>query len=94
MNNIVNVFEKDISRSYQVVSFSINVVSIELNVSVSVSVSCYDANNCLSLTDFFVISGDEYNAWGNDDEYLKQLIASKLGLVIKPEIELIFDVLS
>jgi hypothetical protein len=84
MNNIVKVYEKDLSRSYQVSSFSIHVVSIELNVSVSVSVSCYDSNGHLSLTEFFVIDGIDYANWSNDDDYLKQLIASKLGLVVKP----------
>jgi hypothetical protein len=31
----------------------------------------------------FIIEGEEYNAWDNDDNYLKNLIASKLDLEIK-----------
>lgn len=82
MSNIVNVVKKDLVKTHSVSSFVISVVDLILNQSVAVNVCLYDENNILTDTTYFNISGDEYNNWGSNDQYLKNLIAEKLGLTI------------
>lgn len=82
MSNIVNVVKKDLVKTHSVSSFVISVVDLILNQSVAVNVCLYDENNILTDTTYFNISGDEYSNWGSNDQYLKNLIAEKLGLTI------------
>ena len=81
MSNVVPVVEKDVSLSYLVNSFEMNVIALELNTSVTVSANCLDRNSTFLFNKVFVIEGQEYTYWGNNDEYLKSVVASKLGLI-------------
>lgn len=83
-NNVVNVVEKDYLKVYPNVKyFTINIVSLELNVSVGLSVNLYNSDNVLLLTENMLITGDEYTNWGNSDDYLTNLVANKLNLKIE-----------
>lgn len=97
-SNEIVVVEKEVSLSYLVNSFDMNVIILSLGCSACVIANTYDSSGKRLYEKQFVIEGAEYDAWGNDDNYLKQLIASKLGLEIKPSpisvgnnIQLIFD---
>ena len=57
----------------------IRVMNVELFTSVNVSVSLFN-NESIIDNKFFKIEGDEYNNWGNSDQYLVNLILTKLGL--------------
>lgn len=84
MSNSVEVVEKEVSLPYLVSSFDMNVIITQLNVSATIISNTYDSSNNKLYEKQFVIEGAEYDAWGSDDNYLKELIASKLGLEIKP----------
>lgn len=75
----VLVVEQTINVPYLVDSFVIILGDLRLNESISIGVECYYQDRRVHFTSF-VIAGEEYNAWGNDDNYLKNLVASKLGL--------------
>lgn len=84
MSNIVEVVEKEIMLPYLVSSFDMNVIIVSLGHSACVITNTFDSSKNRLYEKQIVIEGEEYNAWGTDDNYLKSLIASKLGLEIKP----------
>lgn len=59
-------------------------VSVVLSQKAIVRVSFYENDNEYQPLDVrvFHIEGSEYKAWGNDDNYIKNIVFSKLG--IKP----------
>jgi hypothetical protein len=75
----VLVVEQTMNVPYLVDSFVIILGDLRLNESISVGVQLYYGQQQVHFTSF-VIAGEEYSAWGNDDNYLKNLVASKLGL--------------
>jgi hypothetical protein len=83
MPNVVEVVEKEVSLPYLVSSFDMNVYILTLGVSSVVMVNTYDKDGRQLYNKQIIIEGDEYQAWGSDDNYITLLVASKLGLVIK-----------
>jgi hypothetical protein len=83
MPNVVEVVEKEVLLPYLVSSFDMNVYIITLGVSAVVMVNTYDKDGRQLYNKQIIIEGDEYQAWSNDDNYIRLLVASKLGLVIK-----------
>ncbi len=63
-------------------SFSIRVVSLELFTSVTVVVSLFEESGAIVENRTIRVEGDEYLAWNNDDAYLVNLVASKLGFTL------------
>lgn len=98
MSNFIEVVEKEVSLPYLVDSFSMVVYINKLGFSAVVVAITYDKDRKQLYEKQFVIEGAEYDAWGTDDNYIKELIASKLGLEIKPipiavgdSVQIIFD---
>lgn len=79
MDNVI-VNEQQIPFYYNVKSFDIIVTGLQLNTLVNIIARCYDVNNKFLFDQVFVIEGQEYLNWGNNDEYLVDLVCSKLGL--------------
>ena len=59
--------------------FALNVQNIDLFRSVTVSAKLYDSVGQYIHVYMFEIVDDEYAAWNNDDQYLVNLVAQKLG---------------
>ena len=58
---------------------TIRPIEIKLFESIRVLVQIYnDSTNDLIDTKIYVISGDEYTSWANDDQYIVNLIKEKL----------------
>ena len=85
MSKIIKILKQNVNLNYLVDYFEINVISLNLNVSVSVIVNCYDENNSFLFSKTFLIEGDEYLGWGNNDSYLINLISQKLGVSVLNE---------
>lgn len=83
MSNNIEVVEKEVSLPYSVTSFDMNVYINKLGVSAVVLANTYDKDGRQLYNKQFIIEGAEYDAWGTDDNYIKDLVASKLGLEIK-----------
>ena len=71
-----------ITDTKSVNSFQVYVVALELFKSVTVSVSLYDAAGAAVGSRSFVFADAEYMAWNNDDQYLVNLVAQKLGFTL------------
>lgn len=72
-----------VTETKNVAFFEVRVMSLELFKSVSVMVMLKDAGGkCVSVRNF-TIHGDEYFAWNNDDTYLINLVAERLGFTLK-----------
>lgn len=84
MSNIVEVVEKEVSLPYLVNHFDMVVYINTLGVSAVVIANTYDKDGRRLYEKQLIIEGAEYDAWGTDDSYIKELVASKLGLEIKP----------
>ena len=83
MANYIEVVEKEISLPYLVDSFNMGIYIYTLGVSAVVVATTYDKDKRQLYEKQFVIEGSEYDDWGSDDNYIKDLVASKLGLEIK-----------
>ena len=58
----------------------LSVIEVVLNSYVSISVSYFNSNGNLIHNEHVKIEGEEYNNWGLDDQYLVNLVLTKLGL--------------
>lgn len=85
MSNFIEVVEKEVALPYLVDSFSMVVYINQLGVSAVVIAITYDKDKNRLYEKQIVIEGAEYDAWGTDDNYIKDLVASKLGLEIKTD---------
>ena len=83
MANSVEVVEKEVMLPYLVSSFDMNVIFISLGHSATVIANTYDSSKNRLYEKQIVVEGSDYDAWGTNDDYLKSLIAGKLGLTIK-----------
>lgn len=81
MNKTIFVENKDIVKTYTISKIEISVVNITLFESVTISVFLKDVDNNLIDTTYFTLKNEEYDNWGSDDDYILDLILSKLGLV-------------
>jgi hypothetical protein len=57
-------------------------ISVNPNTSAKVQALCYFPGNNVQMR-FVDITGDEYLAWGNDDNYIIALVGHKLGMGIR-----------
>ncbi len=71
-----------ITETKTVKYFKVYVVSLDLFNSVTVSASLYDAAGATVGSRTFVISGAEYLAWNNNDQYLIDLVAQKMSFTL------------
>ena len=81
MNKTIFVENKDIVKTYTISKIEISVVNITLFESVTISVFLKDVDDNLIDTTYFTLKNEEYDNWGSDDDYILDLILSKLGLV-------------
>jgi hypothetical protein len=85
------LIEEDIRRPIQphsivstktINSFTIRVLALELFKSVTIIASLFDANGIIVENRTIEVKDNEYLAWNNDDSYLVNLVASKLGFTM------------
>lgn len=81
----IPVEEVSLSIPIRINFIIINKVTVELNSSVSVSVTYLNEEkipvNHFSLKYFFVFDGEKYSQWGNDDNYLLDLVMNEIGAI-------------
>ena len=63
-------------------SFEVTVARLELFQSVTVSVLLKNGPTCVGVRTL-TFEGPDYLAWNNDDSYLIDLVANKLGFVVQ-----------
>jgi hypothetical protein len=64
----------------KVISFNVRLVDLILGTSVKivVEVDCLTGKKKSSENKVFILEGDEYLAWGSDDNYITEFVKSKL----------------
>ena len=83
MNNIkVNVNDYTFVKTSIINNVQINILKIELFKSITLSVNLL-SNTKIIDSQIMTISGDEYTNWTNDDNYIINLVLSKLNLTKK-----------
>ena len=78
----VEPFERVSSRT--IGSIRISIESISLFNEVRVRITYIDTSDTFVSSELITLSGDDYNAWGNDDMYLYNYISCLKGITIKP----------
>ena len=80
MNQIsVNVQDSPYVRTNTITNINIRIISIELFTRLTICVSLFDNNQLVDNVNL-QITGEEYSNWGNDDQYIVDLVLSKLGM--------------
>ena len=80
MNDInVNVNNHDIVTTNTINNINISVQNLVLFTSVSLAVRLY-TNKILIDNRFLTLTGDDYNNWMNDDNYIVTYVLQALGL--------------
>ena len=68
----------NIKRTINICKFKYNILEIKLFESVRIAVYLFNENDLLIETRQYLIEGDEYNGWSNDDKYIINLIKQKI----------------
>lgn len=76
MQDLINIKPKTISLT----SVEINLNYYKMGKSASFNVVLFDENKRPHEVFNLEIEGAEFDAWGSDDKYIKDLILAKLGL--------------
>lgn len=88
MNNQINIENYDITQPTLVATAVQMSTTVELYKRATVGVAFYDTRDPLRTVfvgqQTVVIEGDEYTEWGNNDNYLEDLVFQKLGITRKP----------
>ena len=67
-----------------ITSFVVNVSNIELFTSASLMVDLYNAEPRLINKVSLSLAGEDYENWANNDQYIIDYVATKLGFVMAP----------
>ena len=86
MSSLFPIIPQDRVTTQTVASFRVDVNNIVLFSSASLGIVLFDENNNFLSSFPMTISGDDYNNWGGNDEYIGILIAGKLGFTLTPEV--------
>lgn len=78
----VQVNDKEVIKTNVVNNVDIRVMNLDLGKSVDVNAVLKQTDQLVDVKNFH-ITGQEYDDWGQDDQYLENLILSKLGLTRK-----------
>jgi hypothetical protein len=81
-----NIVPQDYVETNKIVRIEIQVSNVILKTSATFRVNSFGENDKFIKLDYITITGDEYNAWGSDDDYIINLICQKLGYTPEPSI--------
>ena len=67
-----------------ITSFIVDITNIQLFTSANISVSLYNADpNLINIVNLPLVGAD-YDNWANNDQYIIDYVATKLGFVLAP----------
>jgi len=82
--NATNINPYDLTEVKTVVSFAIRRVTVNLFQNASLEVHLFDATGNIVKINFIELTSAEYSSWGADDNYITNLVCTKLGFVVAP----------
>jgi hypothetical protein len=68
----------NIKRIVSICKFKYTILEIILFKSIRIAVYLYNENDMVIESRQYIIEGDEYNAWSNDDQYIIKLLKEKI----------------
>jgi len=80
MTSYIPIVPIDIVK--QITSFRVDGLLMNLFVGVNISVSTFDNNEKLIDTRIVYLTGEDYSNWNNDDQYIINKVAEKLGFIM------------
>ena len=80
MTSYIPIVPIDIVK--QMTSFRVDGLLMNLFVGVNITVSIFDNTDKLIDTRSVYLSGEDYSNWNNDDQYIVNKVAEKLGFTI------------
>lgn len=83
-SDIIPVEPSVITEVKTITNFRLSVQELELFLHVLVRAELLNADGNLVDVRYVLIDGDDYKNWNNDDQYLIDKVAQKLGLVVLP----------
>ena len=84
MNNYeIDVNPKDFINVNTANKVELRVSNLQIGTSVDVTLMIKDLNENIFKVENVHIEGEEYENWGNDDQYLVNIVLSKVGLTQK-----------
>lgn len=83
-NTPVPIEPSVITQVKTLTSFRVIVQDLTLFTSVNLRVELFGENNSFLDLRYVQLIDDDYKNWNNDDNYIIQKVAEKLGLIIKP----------
>jgi hypothetical protein len=70
--------------NYNIVSFYYQFASLTLFESANIRVSLLDDKGIMQKEVYYVLQGEEYKSWGGDDQYVVNMIISKIPDWVNP----------
>jgi hypothetical protein len=71
-------FYPQLKKEIKINQFCINVIEFRLFNYVKISVGLFDTNNMLVDNRLYTLEGDDYTAWGEDDNYVVRYVKARL----------------
>ena len=68
----------NMKKTVNICHFRYKILEIRLKESVRIAVYLFNENDLLVESKQFLIEGEEYKRWGNEDQYLINLIKQKI----------------
>jgi hypothetical protein len=78
----VNIEPKEQTIRKMLSALDITVERVRLNVSASIHVKIFDDAGELADYQTLLLSGEEYNQWASDDQYIVNFVCEQLGFVL------------
>ena len=76
----INTEPKDITQVNTTTSVELHMSNLVFNSSIDINVLFKDSTGRVFKMELVRVQGDEYSQWGNDDNYLIDLVLSKVEL--------------
>ena len=73
----------NMKKTLNICSFRYKILEIKLKEGVRVAVYLFNENDWLVDSKQFLIEGEEYMRWGNDDQYLINLLKQKIQIALQ-----------
>ena len=84
MSNSIPVEPSVVTEVKTITNFRAIIQDLQLFTSVTLRVELFGDDSNLISIQYVTLSGDDYAGWNNDDNYIVDKVAEKLGLVRKP----------
>lgn len=83
-SSIIPIEPSVITEVKTITNFKLSTQDLQLFTCVTFRVELLNSGGGLVDLKYVVVDGDDYKNWNNDDNYIINKVAEKLGLIVKP----------